>query len=82
MNHNYGKNGEMKANRGKVHKYLGMKFNFTEKGRVRISMDNCVEKIIEKLPTKKGMSDTALTPDGNNLLKKGNKKMLGKKETE
>ena len=72
----------MKANRGKVHKYLGMKFNFTEKGRVIISMENCVEKIIEKLPTKKGMSDTALTPDGNNLFKKGNKKILGKKETE
>ena len=31
MNHNYDKHGEVKADIGKVHKYLGMSFDFTEK---------------------------------------------------
>ena len=36
MNHNYGKCVEVKANRGKLHKHLGMNFDFTEKGKVKI----------------------------------------------
>ena len=36
MNHNYGKNGELKANRGKVHEYLGMTFYVTEKGMEKL----------------------------------------------
>ena len=31
MNCNYGNNGKVKSNIGKVHKYLGMNFDFTEK---------------------------------------------------
>ena len=33
VNRNYGKHGKVKANRGKVHEYLGMNFDFTEKDR-------------------------------------------------
>ena len=36
MNHNYGKNGEAKVNRGKVHEYLGMTFYVTEKGMEKL----------------------------------------------
>ena len=49
MNHNYGKHGEVKENRGRVHKYLGMNLDFTEKGKVKINMDNYVEIMINKL---------------------------------
>ena len=31
MNHNYGNHGKVNSNRGKVHEYLGMTFDFTEK---------------------------------------------------
>ena len=33
MKRKYGKHGEVKANIRKVHEYLGMTFNFTEKQR-------------------------------------------------
>ena len=46
MNCNYGKHDEVKANRGKVHEYLGMTFDFTEKENTKIKMDNYVESMI------------------------------------
>ena len=33
MNLNYGKHGEVKSNRGKVHEYLGISFNFIKNER-------------------------------------------------
>ena len=33
MNRDYGKYDEVRANRGKLHKYLGMNFGFTEKAK-------------------------------------------------
>ena len=79
MNLNYGNNGEVKVNRGKIHEYLGMNFYFTEKAVVNINMDNYVERIINELSMKTRNSDTALNPYGNNLFEKGNRKRLGKK---
>ena len=34
MNRKYGKHGEVKANKGKVHDYLGMNFDLTSKGKL------------------------------------------------
>ena len=42
INLNYGKHGEVKANRWKVHEYLGITFDFTEKEKVKIKMDNYI----------------------------------------
>ena len=42
MNHNYNKHSEVKCTRSKLHEYLGMNFDFTEKLKVRINMDNYV----------------------------------------
>ena len=36
VNRNQGNHGKVKANRGKVHEYLGMTFDFTEKGQVKL----------------------------------------------
>ena len=46
MNCNCVKHGEVKAKRGNVHEYLGMNFDFTEKSKVKIIMDNYVERMI------------------------------------
>ena len=46
MNHNCVKNGEVRVNLGKLHEYLGMNFDFTEKGKAQINMDDYVEIII------------------------------------
>ena len=79
MNRNYGKHDKVKANRGKVNEYLVMTFNFTEKLKVKINMDDYVEWMINELPIELGKSDMALTPAGNNIFEKGNMKSLGKK---
>ena len=81
MNCNDGKHGELKARRGKVHKYLGMTFDFTEKSKVKVKMDGYVQRMINNFLMKTSNSDTALTPDDNNIFEKGNSKRLDKKET-
>ena len=67
MNHNYFSHGEVKANRGKVYKYLWMTFYFTKKSKVKINMDDYVETIINELPMKIGKSDVALTTTEGNM---------------
>ena len=76
---NYVKHGEVKANRGKVHKCIIMTFYFTENGKVKIKTDEYVERNINDPPMKISKSDTALTSPGNNIFEKGNRNILGKK---
>ena len=59
MNRNYDKHGAVKKNIGKLNEYLGMNLDFTEKGKVKIKIDNYVERIINELPTNISKSDTA-----------------------
>ena len=80
MNHNYGNHGEVKANRGKLHKYLGLEFYFTEKGKVKINMENYVERMIHEFPMKTSRSDTDLTPDRNNIFENVTEKFWVKKK--
>ena len=72
MNCNYGNNGEVKSNWGKVHKYLGMNFDFTEKVKVKINMDDYVERMINDFQAKISNIDIALNPSKNNIFEKGN----------
>ena len=74
----YGKHGEVKSNRGKLHEYLVMTFDFTEEAEVKIDMEDYVESMINELPMKIIKSDTPLTLSGNNLFEKGNRKRLVK----
>ena len=46
MNHNYCKHNEVKAIKGKVHKYFGTNFDITKKRKVKINMDDYVESMI------------------------------------
>ena len=41
-------------------------------------MDDYVERVINELPMKIIKSDMNLTPDGNNIFEKGNRKIMGK----
>ena len=82
MNSNYDNNGKVNSNRGKVHKYLGMNFDFTEKVKSKTNMNYYVERMINAFPTKISNSDTALNPYGKNIFEKVNRRRLGKKETE
>ena len=42
--------GVMKVSRGKVHEYLGMTLDYTEKGIVKINMIDYVKRMIENFP--------------------------------
>ena len=81
MNLNYDKHSEVNSNIEKVHEYLGITFYFTWKGMLKINTGNYVEIIINEFPMKISNSDTYLTPDGNNIFGKGNRIIIGKKET-
>ena len=70
MKHNYVKHGEVKANRGKGNKYLGMTFDFKEKPKAKIKTDDYAERMNNEFPMKISNSDTDLTIDGNDNLKK------------
>ena len=48
------------ATRGKIHKYLRMTFDFSKKGEVQVSMDDCITKNLEEFP--EVISDTAPSP--------------------
>ena len=52
LNKKYGKHGEVKASRGKLHNYLGLTFDFCTKGKVRIDMRKYMCKIIEDFEKK------------------------------
>ena len=74
----YGQHGKVKIHRGKVHDYLGMVFDYREKGKVKVDMSEYVKDMLEEFPEKLKSSDTAMTPAGEKLFDKGSAKKLTK----
>jgi hypothetical protein len=62
----YGKEDPVTVNRGKTHDYLGMKIDFSEPGKVKITMEQFIENILCEVPA--SMSGTAATPAANHLF--------------
>ena len=50
LNEMYGHFGEVKATHGPIHNYLGMTFDFLEKGIVKIDMIDYVKGMLEDFP--------------------------------
>ena len=71
LNKMYGTHGEVKATRGKVHDYLGMTFDYTEKGKVKVDMSEYVTKMVSEFKEKYKLDHTAATPAGNDLFVQG-----------
>ena len=79
----YGQHGKVKLTRGKVHDYLGMIFDYTEKGVVHIDMTNYVTDLIEEFPMKVTKDMIAETPASDKLFEIGNdKKQLSQENKE
>ena len=57
----YGKN--LNINRGKVHDYLGLDLDYYEYGKVKISMINYVQKILDNFPEEIGNCATSPAAD-------------------
>ena len=71
LNRKYGKHGEVKATRGKIHDYLGMTFDFSEPGKVHVDMIDYIEKMVDSFPLEFTPEDTAPTPAAEDLFAQG-----------
>ena len=70
LNEKYGQEAPITVMRGKVHEYLGMTLDFSEEGKVKISMVDYIKKMLGELP--KDMGGIALTPMANHLFQVNN----------
>ena len=48
LQENYGEHGEVAIHQGKIHDYLGMEIDFSEKGKVKIGVTEYVECMLPK----------------------------------
>jgi hypothetical protein len=82
MNNKYGNHGPVVALRGNVHPYLGMTFDFSEKGKVKIDMIDYMEALVDDFSTKFKSSDTAPTRAPEDLFAEGESELLDKQRAE
>ena len=76
----YGKYKAVEPTRGKIHDYLGIVVDFTEKGKFITDMVKYVESMIDDFPVK--LNEGAKTPAAENLLDIGTGKLLNKGKAE
>ena len=74
--------GRAKAIRGKHHDCLGMKLDFSSKGKLKVDMRHCVKDMLEDFPVKFKSTDTVLTPANNDLFSVDNSKAIDKTQAE
>ena len=79
LNKMYGKHGEVKATRGKIHDYLGMTFDFSKKGKVIVSMKDYMCKLVDEFPF--DVDGIEPTPAAEDLLQEGTGDSLDKKSS-
>ncbi|KAG7364548.1 reverse transcriptase RNA-dependent DNA polymerase [Nitzschia inconspicua] len=77
----YGKIGEVKITRGKVHEYLGMKLIYNSNGSLTIDMSDYIQSMIDTFPSKELEGKSVSLPWNDNLFKvtKGSNKLEKKK---
>lgn len=76
LNEMYGKHGPVTTTRGDVHDYLGMTFDFSTKGKVKIDMIDYMERMVDDFSTKFKPSDTAPSPAAEDLFAAGDGEAL------
>ena len=74
--------GRVKAIRGKHHDHLGMKLDFSAKGKLEVDMRCCIKDMVEDFPHNFKSTDTMLTPANKNLFGGDNSKSLDKTQAE
>ena len=80
LNKKYGGYGKVKATRGHVHDYLGMTFDFSEKGKVKIDMIDYMCGMVDDFSTKFKPTDTAPNPAAEDLFAEGTGPKLDKEQ--
>ncbi len=71
LNKKYGNYGEVTATRRKIHDYLGMIFDFSEPGILKLDMIDYVEKMLEEFSLQFDKRDTVPTPAEEDLFHEG-----------
>jgi hypothetical protein len=66
MSAEFGKEAPLTVSRDKIHEYLGMKFDYSEKGAVTVDMSDYVKTIIADMPEE--MIGKAATPAASHLF--------------
>jgi hypothetical protein len=66
FNDEFGKESPITITRGKVHDYLGMTLDYSEKGKVKIKMLDYVDKMLADLQAE--MDGESPSPVANHLL--------------
>ena len=66
LNGKYGKVMPMVSTRGEIHKYVGMTIDFSDVGKVKITMYDYIDEMISELPTE--MIGKSATPSSNRLF--------------
>ena len=56
--------GKVKVHQEKVHDYLGMKLDYSQKKKIKIDMKDYIKVMFESFPIKFREGDTAATPAG------------------
>ena len=67
LQQNFGKEAPLTVTRGKIHDYLGMKIDYSEEGKVKITMEDYIKNMLEDLPD--DMQGTTKTPAAGHLFK-------------
>ena len=78
----YGKYGDVKVYHGKKQEYLGINFNFSEKGKVKIDMCIYISNMVKDFREYIKKDDYAATPAGNNIYERDDSPELDKKRIE
>jgi hypothetical protein len=82
LNKMYGDHGLVTTTRGDVHDYLGMTFDFSEKGKVKIDMIDYMEAMVDEFSTKFKSTETAPSPAAEDLFAAGDGDDLEKQRSE
>ncbi|MGC8553855.1 MAG: hypothetical protein ACP5O7_13520, partial [Phycisphaerae bacterium] len=82
LNKMYGMHGKVKKTRGKVHDYLGMVFDFSEEGKVKVDMCEYIANMVDDFPIDLKPTDTALTPAADDLFSENEGPKLDKDKAE
>jgi hypothetical protein len=74
LNKRYGKEAPLVVTWGKVHDYLGMTLDFSEDGKIKITMIDYIKNMLAELP--EDMAGEAATPAANHLFEVSEKPVL------
>ncbi|MGC9161842.1 reverse transcriptase domain-containing protein, partial [Acidithiobacillus sp.] len=67
LNKMYGAHGEVKTTRGKDYDYLGMVFDFSQEGQVKVDMVDYISNMVEEFAMNLKPTDTVPTPASDNI---------------